>query len=141
MLLLEYTESLGVDLSFQNVDQELSEFPGSYMPPSGALLLATRSGKLAGSVAMRKLDAAACEMKRLYVRPDSRGLGVGRALAVAVIEAARDMGYRKMRLDTLAGMDDAQGLYRTLGFREIAAYYENPVPGTRYLELDLRLSK
>ncbi len=140
-LLLEYTESLDVDLSFQNVDQELSEFPGGYMPPAGALLLASRSGKLAGSVAMRKLDAQACEMKRLYVRPGSRGLGVGRALAVAVIDAARDMGYRRMRLDTLAGMDDAQGLYRTLGFREIAAYYENPVPGTRYLELDLRLLK
>ncbi|MEE8285768.1 MAG: GNAT family N-acetyltransferase [Gammaproteobacteria bacterium] len=87
MLLLEYTESLDVDLSFQNVDQELSEFPGSYMPPTGVLLLASRGGKIAGSVAMRKLDAAACEMKRLYVRPDSRGLGVGRALAVAVIAA------------------------------------------------------
>ncbi len=141
MLLLEYTESLGVDLSFQNVDQELSEFPGSYMPPTGALLLASRGGKLTGSVAMRRLDAETCEMKRLYVRPGSRGLGVGRALAIAVIDAARDMGYRQMRLDTLAGMDDAQGLYRTLGFREIAAYYENPVPGTRYLELDLRLWK
>ena len=141
MLLLEYTESLGVDLSFQNVDQELNEFPGSYIPPSGALLLATRSGKLAGSVAMRRLDGESCEMKRLYVRPGSRGFGVGRTLAVAVIDAARDRGYRQMRLDTLAGMDDAQGLYRTLGFREIAAYYENPVPGTRYLELDLRSSK
>jgi ribosomal protein S18 acetylase RimI-like enzyme len=138
MLLLEYTESLDVDLSFQNFDQELREFPGGYLPPSGALLLATRSGKLTGSVAMRQLDAEACEMKRLYVRPGSRGLGVGRALAVAVIDAARDRGYRQMRLDTLAGMDDAQGLYRTLGFREIGAYYENPVPGTRYLELDLR---
>ncbi len=141
MLLLEYTESLGVDLSFQNVDQELSEFPGSYILPSGALLLAARSGKLAGSVAMRKLDGASCEMKRLYVRPGSRGFGVGRALAIAVIDAARDRGYRQMRLDTLPGMDDAQGLYRTLGFREIAAYYENPVPGTRYLELDLRSLK
>lgn len=90
---------------------------------------------------MRKLEAEACEMKRLYVRPDARGLGVGRALAVAVIQAARDCGYRKMRLDTLAGMDDAQGLYKTLGFREIAAYYENPVPRTRYMELDLRSLK
>ncbi len=141
ILLLEYADSLDVDLSFQNFDQELSDFPGSYMPPTGALLLASRGGKLAGSVAMRKLDAEACEMKRLYVRSGSRGLGVGRELAVAVIDAARDLGYRRMRLDTLAGMDDAQGLYRTLGFREIAAYYENPVPGTRYLELDLRLLK
>ncbi len=141
MLLLEYTDSLGVDLSFQNVDRELSEFPGRYMPPGGALLLASHGGKLAGGVAMRKLEAEACEMKRLYVRPDVRGLGVGRTLAVAVIQAARDCGYRKMRLDTLAGMDDAQGLYKTLGFREIAAYYENPVPGTRYMELDLRSLK
>lgn len=140
-LLAEYAESLDIDLSFQNFDQELSEFPGSYMPPSGALLLATRSGKLAGSVAMRELDGEICEMKRLYVRPGSRRFGVGHALAMAVIDAARDRGYRQMRLDTLAGMDDAQGLYRTLGFREIAAYYENPVPGTRYLELDLRSLK
>lgn len=137
ILLLEYAESLDADLSFQNFDQELSEFPGGYLPPSGALLLATRSGKLAGSVAMRELDGESCEMKRLYVRPGSRGFGVGRALAVTVIDAARDRGYRQMRLDTLPGMDDAQGLYRTLGFGEIGAYYENPVPGTRYLELDL----
>ena len=137
-LLLEYAESLDVDLSFQNFDQELNDFPGSYLPPTGALLLATRDGQLAGSIAMRRLDAETCEMKRLYVRPDFRGLGVGRGLAIAIIDAARDMSHRKMRLDTLPGMDDAQGLYRTLGFREIAAYYENPVPGTRYLELDLR---
>ena len=137
-LLLEYAESLDVDLSFQNFDQELREFPDSYMPPTGALLLATRAGQLAGSVAMRELETGICEMKRLYVRADFRGLGVGRELAVAIIDAAGDMGYRHMRLDTLPGMDDAQRLYRTLGFREIAAYYESPVSGTRYLELDLR---
>ncbi len=139
-LLLEYAETLDVDLSFQNFDQELSEFPGSYMPPTGALLLATRDGQLAGGIAMRRLDRETCEMKRLYVRPEFRGLGVGRDLAVAIIDAAKVMDYRHMRLDTLPGMDDAQRLYSTLGFREIAAYYENPVPGTRYLELDLRLS-
>jgi ribosomal protein S18 acetylase RimI-like enzyme len=137
-LLLEYAESLNVDLSFQNFDQELDEFPGAYLPPTGALLLAVRGGQPAGSVAMRRFDTETCEMKRLYVRPDFRGLGVGRELAAAIIDAARDLSYRKMRLDTLPGMDDAQGLYRALGFREIAAYYENPVPGTRYLELDLR---
>ena len=137
-LLLEYAESLDVDLSFQKFDQELSEFPGNYMLPTGALLLATRDGHLAGSVATRRLDGETCEMKRLYVRPDFRGLGIGRDLAAAIIDAARDLSYRKMRLDTLPGMDDARGLYRTLGFREIAAYYENPVPGTRYLELELR---
>ena len=140
-LLLEYAVTVDVDLSFQNFDQELDQFPGSYMPPAGALLLAVRGGQPAGSVAMRRFDTETCEMKRLYVRPDFRGLGVGRELAAAIIEAARDRSYRKMRLDTLPGMDDAQALYHTLGFREIAAYYENPVPGTRYLELDLRLSK
>ena len=138
MLLLEYAESLNVDLSFQNFDQELDEFPGAYLPPGGALLLATRDGQVAGSVALRRLDKETCEMKRLYVRPGFRGSGLGRQLAVAIIDAARDLSYRKMRLDTLPGMADAQGLYRSLGFREVAAYYENPVPGTRYLELDLR---
>ena len=137
-LLLEYARSLNVDLSFQNFDQELTDFPASYLPPTGALLLATRDDRLAGSVAMRELQTGICEMKRLYVRPAFRGFGVGRDLAVAIIDAARDLSYQSMRLDTLPGMDDAQDLYRTLGFREIAAYYENPIPGTRYLERDLR---
>ena len=141
VLLLEYTESLDVDLSFQNFDEELSSFPQSYLPPTGALLVAARNEDLAGSIAMRGLGDRVCEMKRLYVRPEFRGLGVGRALAVAVIDAAKGLGYQHMRLDTLPGMDDAQRLYRSLGFREIAPYYENPVPGTRYLELDLRQSK
>ncbi len=139
-LLLEYAESLDVDLSFQNFDRELCEFPGSYLPPTGALLLGTCDGQLAGSAAMRGLGQETCEMKRLFVRPAFRGLGVGRVLAVAVIDAARDTGYRRLRLDTLPSMHDAQRLYRALGFREIDAYYENPVPGTRYLELDLRPS-
>lgn len=137
-LLLEYADSLGVDLSFQNFDRELSDFPASYLPPAGALIVAARDEHLAGSVAMRRLDDEVCEMKRLYVRPDFRGLGVGRELAVAIIESAKGMGYRHMRLDTLPGMEDAQRLYRALGFQDIAAYYENPIPGTRYLELDLR---
>ena len=137
-LLLEYVESLGVDLSFQNFEQELAEFPAGYLPPSGTLLLAHVGEGLAGSIAMRGLDANVCEMKRLYVRPGFRGHGVGRILAVAVIEAAKGIGYSFMRLDTLPGMEDAQRLYAALGFHEIDAYYENPVPGTRYLELDLR---
>jgi putative acetyltransferase len=137
-LLLEYVESLEVDLSFQNFDRELADFPASYLPPAGALVIATRDGWLAGSIALRKLDAACCEMKRLYVRPDYRGLGVGRELSTAIIDAAKGLGYRRMRLDTLPGMQGAQSLYQTLGFREIAPYYENPIPGTRYLELDLR---
>jgi ribosomal protein S18 acetylase RimI-like enzyme len=139
-LLLEYVESLGVDLSFQNLDQELAEFPCAYLPPAGALLIAICDERLAGSIAMRRLDDRTCEMKRLYVRREFRGLGVGRALAVAIVDAARSRDYRHMRLDTLPGMDDAQRLYRELGFREIPAYYENPVAGTRYMELDLTVS-
>lgn len=139
-LLLEYVDSLDVDLSFQNFDRELTDFPASYLPPTGALLVATHDERFAGSIAMRRLDDHVCEMKRLYVRPDFRGLGVGRELAGAIIDAARGMGYRHMRLDTLPGMGDAQRLYRTLGFEELAAYYENPIPGTRYMELDLRVS-
>ena len=139
-LLLEYVQSLDVDLGFQNFDQELSEFPANYLPPAGALLLADHGQRLAGSVAMRRLDQRTCEMKRLYVRPDFRGFGIGRVLADAIIDAAKDAGYRRMRLDTLPGMGDAQRLYGILGFREIPAYYENPIAGTRYLELELRPS-
>jgi ribosomal protein S18 acetylase RimI-like enzyme len=139
-LLLEYVDSLGVDLSFQNVERELADFPASYLPPAGALLVATRDQRLAGSIAMRRLDDEACEMKRLYLRPEFRGYGIGRELAGAIVDRARNAGYQRMRLDTLPGMQDAQRLYRALGFEEIAAYYENPIPGTRYMELDLRLS-
>lgn len=137
-LVREYTESLGVDLSFQDLEGEIAAFPSKYMPPEGALLVCDHGGALAGGVAMRRIDAQICEMKRLYVRPDFRGHGIGRILAEAVIDAARQVGYRRMRLDTLPGMDDAQRLYALLGFAEIAPYYENPVPGTRYLELALR---
>lgn len=137
-LLIEYVRSLDVDLSFQNFDRELAEFPSGYLPPDGALILAFHDARLAGSVAMRRLDSRICEMKRLYLRPGFRGLGVGRELAAAVIDTARSAGYLSMRLDTLPGMHDAQRLYRALGFREIDAYYESPVVGTRYMELDLR---
>jgi len=139
-LLLEYAQSLQVDLAFQNFAKELTAFPASYLPPAGALLLASRDEGFAGSAALRPLDHEICEMKRLYVRPAFRGLGVGRDLAVGIVAAAKGAGYRHMRLDTLPGMDHAQHLYGTLGFREIAAYYENPILGTRYLELDLRSS-
>lgn len=137
-LLLEYVDSLGVDLSFQNFGKELSDFPLSYLPPAGALLIARCDGQLAGSIALRRFDEVCCEMKRLYVRENFRGLGVGGALAGAIIDTAKSMGYQRMRLDTLPGMDGAQRLYRSLGFKEIPAYYENPIAGTKYLELDLR---
>jgi putative acetyltransferase len=136
-LFVEYAQALGIDLCFQGFDTELAELPGSYARPAGRLLAATLDGELAGCVAMRPLSDGACEMKRLYVRPAARGSGVGRALAGAVIAAAREEGYERMCLDTLPPMVEAQPLYESLGFREIEPYYVNPVPGARFLELAL----
>jgi putative acetyltransferase len=137
ILFREYAASLPVDLSFQEFEKELVGLPGDYAPPRGRLLLASADSELAGCVALRPLAEGTCEMKRLYVQPQWRGSGVGRALAVRVIAEAREAEYTIMRLDTLPTMRAAQTLYRELGFVEIPPYRFNPVPGSKFLELDL----
>lgn len=136
-LFIEYQRWLGVDLCFQGFEAELATLPGQYAPPTGGLWLARVDGALAGTVGLRPLQAGVCEMKRLWVRPAYRGLGLGRRLAATSIEAARRGGYRDMVLDTLGHMAAARALYGSLGFREIPAYYDNPLADVRYLELDL----
>jgi putative acetyltransferase len=135
-LFIEYGQSLGFSLCFQNFDKELADLPGKYAPPSGRLLLAENDGRLAGCVALHGLDHEICEMKRLYLRPEFRGKGLGRALADRIISEARQIGYRQMRLDTVGPvMKDAVAMYGKIGFREIAPYCANPMEGTLYMEL------
>jgi len=136
-LMREYGSLLGVDLSFQNFASELKELPGDYAAPKGTLLLAFHKGQLAGCAALRFFAPEVCEMKRLYVRHAFRGKKVGRTLAGAVIERARELGYKRIRLDTLPWMKEAITLHRSLGFVEIAPYRENPVPGAMFMELVL----
>jgi GNAT superfamily N-acetyltransferase len=132
-LFREYGDSLDVDLCFQGFETELEELPWEYV----VLLVGRVDGDAAGCVGVRRLDDGACELKRLYVRPTARGSGLGRRLTEAAIDRARELGFRRMRLDTLPSMDAARALYATLGFVEIGAYRPNPVPGVMYLELTL----
>ena len=138
-LMREYATALDIDLAFQGFDQELAELPGAYAPPDGILRLAWADRALAGCGAIRRLslpgEADAAELKRLFVRPAYRGLGLGRRLAETLVDDARCLGYTTVRLDTLASMASARRLYGALGFVETPPYYPNSVPGTRFLML------
>ena len=138
-LFTEYSAWLGVNLCFQNFEKELAELPGAYVPPTGRLLLAKENDRVAGCVALRKIEEGTGEMKRLYVRPEFRGQGLGRTLTEAIIAAAREAGYQRLRLDTLPGkMDRAIAMYRSFGFRDIEKYYDNPYSTAAYMELVLK---
>jgi putative acetyltransferase len=138
-LIESYADALGIDLSFQGFREEMAALPGDYAPPRGCLLLAQRAGdgEALGVVGVRPLEPTICELKRMFVQPAARGLGVGRALAEHAIAAARAAGYARLRLDTLADMHAALAVYRALGFVDIPAYRFNPLPNAVYLELGL----
>ena len=133
----DYASALGISLDFQGFDQELANLPGDYSPPDGSLLMALSEGEVAGCVALRKFANGICEMKRLYTKPQFRGLGIGRALCEAIIVRARRIGYDRMRLDTLPSMETARALYASLGFKEIEPYRYNPIEGAHFMELVL----
>lgn len=141
LLFREYAAALGVDLCFQNFEMELATLPGDYASARGALLLAEVAGVLAGCCALRPLDTVdypnAAEMKRLYVRPEYRRLGLGRLLAEQILDDARSMGYDCVLLDTLDDMESARALYKELGFEEVPPYYFNPIAGAHYLKAAL----
>ena len=136
-LFKEYSASLDISLEFQNFEKELASFPGDYSPPDGCLLIARWNGAVAGCVAYRKIADGICEMKRLYTKPAFRKKHIGRNLAETLIDKARQVGYSKMRLDTLSTMQSARALYKSLGFYEIQAYCYNPFENAVFMEFDL----
>jgi len=138
--LREYADSVGIDLSFQNFDKELAELPGQYALPDGRLLLGLHGTHVAGCIALRRLTDEICEGKRLYVRPEFRGRGIGKTLKLAILEEARQIGYKCFRWDSVPSMKEANALYRSLGAKNIAPYYYNPIEGALFWELDLTQS-
>lgn len=137
MLFVEYSSDLEVDLTFQNFERELANLPGDYSPPTGCLLLAMVEKNAAGCVALRRLQNDVCEMKRLYVKPEFRNMKIGKALTKAAIGEAKRLAYKRMRLDSLPSMKEAQSLYKSLGFERITPYRFNPAEGTVFMELSL----
>ena len=136
-LFREYAASLDFDLNFQDFDDELRRLPGDYVQPGGCLILAMLDAEPVGCVALRRISGRICEMKRLYITPTRRGTGVGRLLVETIIDSARQIGYEKMRLDTVPSMDTARCLYASVGFEEIEPYRYNPIDGATFMELDL----
>lgn len=137
LLIREYVESLGLDLGFQGLEEELSQLPGKYAGPDGALIVATSGTTICGCVALKKLEPGICEMKRLYVREGFKGMGIGRMLVSNILEKAKTRGYRTMRLDSLETMRPAVALYRSFGFEATEPYVFNPLPGALYMEKSL----
>jgi len=133
----EYAESLGFPLDFQDFDKELDNLPGEYSPPEGCILLLGYKSSPVGCIALRKIEGSVCEMKRMYVKPEFRGQGIGKMVAHEIIKRAREIGYQKMRLDTLESMEIATKLYKSMGFKEIEAYRYNPLEDAMYMELEL----
>jgi len=132
-MLREYVAWIGLDLAFQEIDEEIADLPGDYDEPTGALLVAEENHHLIGMIALRPLSGSTCEMKRLWVRPEGRGRGVAKELVAQILEQARHLNYDEIRLDTLPMMTNAQSLYESLGFHDIAAYYKTPITGTRFM--------
>ena len=136
-LFLEYAESLGFDICFQNFEQELIDIQVQYGTPNGCLLLVQMDDRAVGCAGVRRWEGDIAELKRMYIRPSARGVGAGRQLLQTAIDSAQQLGYRNIRLDTLPTMQAAIALYREFGFHDIPAYRDNPFEGTIYLEKQL----